>query len=168
MKHLSEYINESLKDVFKKFIGKLSKDTEIKKDNEYNIQIKGSINDNKILLDKKELIEASKKLSEKYDNKNFLFILCKMMHADDVSMPYCYEYKEIKNNEIILSKIDWNNINKLKDNINNFFNDIDDVKEDNLYIEIKEKDSYFNNANVVLERYHMNDYIAILISYYIE
>ena len=168
MKHLSEYINESLKDVFKKFIGKLSKDTEIKKDNEYNIQIKGSINDNKIFLDKKELIEASKKLSEKYDNKNFLFILCKMMHADDVSMPYCYEYKEIKNNEIILSKIDWNNINKLKDNINNFFNDIDDVKEDNLYIEIKEKDSYFNNANVVLERYHMNDYIAILISYYIE
>ena len=168
MKHLSEYINESLKDVFKKFIGKLSKDTEIKKDNEYNIQIKGSINDNKILLDKKELIEASKKLSEKYDNKNFLFILCKMMHADDVSMPYCYEYKEIKNNEIVLSKIDWNNINKLKDNINNFFNDIDDVKEDNLYIEIKEKDSYFNNANVVLERYHMNDYIAILISYYIE
>ena len=168
MKHLSEYINESLKDVFKKFIGKLSKDTEIKKDNEYNIQIKGSINDNKIFLDKKELIEASKKLSEKYDNKNFLFILCKMMHADDVSMPYCYEYKEIKNNEIVLSKIDWNNINKLKDNINNFFNDIDDVKEDNLYIEIKEKDSYFNNANVVLERYHMNDYIAILISYYIE
>ena len=168
MKHLSEYINESLKDVFKKFIGKLSKDTEIKKDNEYNIQIKGSINDNKIFLDKKELIEASKKLSEKYDNKNLLFILCKMMHADDVSMPYCYEYKEIKNNEIILSKIDWNNINKLKDNINNFFNDIDDVKEDNLYIEIKEKDSYFNNANVVLERYQMNDYIAILISYYIE
>ena len=168
MKHLSEYINESLKDVFKKFIGKLSKDTEIKKDNEYNIQIKGSINDNKILLDKKELIETSKKLSEKYDNKNFLFILCKMMHADDVSMPYCYEYKEIKNNEIVLSKIDWNNINKLKDNINNFFNDIDDVKEDNLYIEIKEKDSYFNNANVVLERYNMNDYIAILVSYYIE
>ena len=167
MKHLSEYINESLKDVFKKFIGKLSKDTEIKKDNEYNIQIKGSINDNKILLDKKELIETSKKLSEKYDNKNFLFILCKMMHADDVSMPYCYEYKEIKNNEIVLSKIDWNNINKLKDNINNFFNDIDDVKEDNLYIEIKEKDSYFNNVNVVLERYNMNDYIAILISYYI-
>ena len=167
MKHLSEYINESLKDVFKKFIGKLSKDTEIKKDNEYNIQIKGSINDNKILLDKKELIEASKKLSEKYDNKNLLFILCKMMHADDVSMPYCYEYKEIKNNEIVLSKIDWNNINKLKDNINNFFNDIDDVKEDNLYIEIKEKDSYFNNVNVVLERYNMNDYIAILISYYI-
>lgn len=167
MKHLSEYINESLKDVFKKFIGKLSKDTEIKKDNEYNIQIKGSINDNKIFLDKKELIEASKKLSEKYDNKNLLFILCKMMHADDVSMPYCYEYKEIKNNEIVLSKIDWNNINKLKDNINNFFNDIDDVKEDNLYIEIKEKDSYFNNVNVVLERYNMNDYIAILISYYI-
>ena len=168
MKHISEYINESLKDVFKKFIGKLSKDTEIKKDNDYNIQIKGSINDNKILLDKKELIEASKKLSEKYDNKNFLFILCKMMHADDVSMPYCYEYKEIKNNEIILSKIDWNNINKLKNNIDNFFNDIDDVKEDNVYIEIKEKESSFNNANVVLERYQMNDYIAILISYYIE
>ena len=168
MKNISEYINESLKDVFKKFISKLSKDTEIKKDNEYNIQIKGSINDNKILLDKKELIETSKKLSEKYDNKNFLFILCKMMHADDVSMPYCYEYKEIKNNEIVLSKIDWKNINKLKDNIDNFFNDIDNVKEDNLYIEIKEKDSYFNNANVVLERYNMNDYIAILISYYIE
>lgn len=168
MKHLSEYINESLKDIFKKFIGKLSKDTEVKKDNEYNIQIKGSINDNKILLDKKELIEASKKLSEKYDNKNLLFILCKMMHGDDVSMPYCYEYKEIKNNEIILSKIDWNNINKLKNNIDNFFNDADNINEDNVYIEIKEKESNFNNANVVLERYNMNDYIAILISYYIE
>ena len=64
MKHLSDYINESLKDIFKKFIGKLSKDTEIKKDNEYNIQIKGSIKDNKILLDKNELIDASKKLSD--------------------------------------------------------------------------------------------------------
>ena len=168
MKHLSEYINESLKDIFKKFIGKLSKDAEIKKDNDYNIQIKGSINDNKILLDKKELIEASKKLSEKYDNKNLLFILCKMMHADDISMPYCYEYKEIKNNEIILSKIDWNNINKLKNNIDNFFNDADNINEDNVYIEIKENESSFNNANVVLERYRMNDYIAILISYYIE
>ena len=168
MKQLSEYINESLKDVFKKFIGKLSKDTKVKKDNEYNIQIKGSINDNKILLDKKELIEASKKLSEKYDNKNLIFILSKMIHADDVSMPYCYEYKEIKNNEIILSKIDWNNINKLKNNIDNFFNDIDNINEDNVYIEIKEKESNFNNANVVLERYQMNDYIAILISYYIE
>lgn len=167
MKHLSEYINESLKDVFKKFIGKLSKDTEIKKDNEYNIQIKGSIKDNKILLDKNELIDASKKLSEKYDNKNLIFILCKMMHADDVSMPYCYEYKEIKNNEIILSKIEWNNINKLKNNIDNFFNDTDNINEDNVYIEIKEKESSFNNANVVLERYHMNDYIAILISYYV-
>lgn len=168
MKHLSEYINESLKDVFKKFIGKLSKDTEIKKDNEYNIQIKGSIKDNKILLDKNELIDVLKKLSEKYNNKNLIFILCKMMHADDVSIPYCYEYKEIKNNEIILSKYEWNNLYKLKNNIDNFFNDIDNVKEDKLIIEIDDKYSYFNNANVVLEKYRMNDYIAILISYYIE
>jgi len=168
MKHLSEYINESLKDIFKKFVGKLSKDVEVKKDNEYNIQIKGSIDDNKILLNKKELIDASKKLSEKYDNKNLLFILCKMRHADDVSMPYCYEYKEIKNNEIILSKIDCSKTDKLKNNIDNFFNDIDNVKEDNLTITIEDKDTYFNNANVVLERYNMNDYIAILISYYIE
>ena len=173
MRNVSEYINESFKDTIMNFFkGLFKKENNDNKDNKTkenknDVKIKGSLKDNKIILDKTELYNNIKKISEENKNKNLIFILCEMEHADDVSRPYIYEYKEIKNKEIILSKWDFKDINKIKNNIDKLITDLENIEDKELFININKKISEFNDSKVVLERFRMTDFVCILISFYI-
>lgn len=170
MKNVFEYINESFKssimNFFKELFKKENNDNKTK-ENPNNIKIKGSLDNHTIILNKDELYNSIKKISEDNKNKNLIFILCEMEHADDVSRPYIYEYKEIKNKEIILSKWDYKNLNDIKNNIDQFIKDLENIEDKELFININKKISEFNDSKVVLERFRMTDFVCILISFYI-
>ena len=173
MKNVSEYINESFKssimNFFKGLFKKENKENkeDKTKENPNNIKIKGSLDNHTITLNKDELYNSIKKISENNNNKNLIFILCEMETADNISCPYVYKYKEIKNKEIILSKWDWKDLNDIKNNIDQFIKDLENIKDEELIINVNEEAYRFNNSKVVLERFRMTDFVCVLISFYI-
>jgi len=171
MKSVSEYIDESFKSSIMNFFSKLfkkeNKDDNKTKENEYEIKIKGSLDNQTIKLNKDELYNSIKKLSETNNIKNFIFILCEMETADDVSRPYVYKYKEMKNKEIILSKWDCKNLNEIKNNIDQFIKDLENIKEEELIININKEAYRFNDSKVVLERFNMTDFVCVLVSFFV-
>lgn len=171
MKSISEYINESFKSSIMNFFKELfkkenNKDTETK-ENPNDIKIEGSLDNHIIILNKDELYNSIKKISENNNNKNLIFILCEMETADDISCPYVYKYKEIKNKEIILSKWDCKDLNDIKNNIDQFLKDLKNIKEEELIINVNEEAYRFNDSKVVLERFMMTDFVCILVSFFI-
>jgi hypothetical protein len=90
-----------------------------------------------------------------------------MQTADDVSCPYVYKYKEIKNKELILFKWDYKNLNDIKNNIDQFIKDLENIKEEELIINVNEEAYIFNNSKVVLEHFKMTDFVCVLISFFV-
>lgn len=181
MKTVYEYVNESFKSSIINFLKKLfKKEDKDNKDNETEennnrIKIKGSLDNNQIVtLNKDELYNSIKKFSEKNNNnKNLIFILCEMEHADDVERPYVYEYKGIKNNEIIISFVKnyLKDIDNSKNNIDKFIKDLENIKDEEITIDISnrpysKKPYKFNDSEVVLERLKMTDFVCVLISFW--
>jgi len=172
MKNVYEYINESFKSSIMNFFKGLfkkennNKDTKTK-ENPNDIKIKGSLDNHTIILNKDELYNGIKKISENNNNKNLIFILCEMQKADDVSCPYVYKYKEIKNKELILSKWDYKNLNDIKNNIDQFIKDLENIKEEELIINVNEEAYIFNNSKVVLEHFKMTDFVCVLVSFFV-
>lgn len=172
MKNVYEYINESFKSSIINFFKGLfkkennNKDTKTK-ENPNDIKIKGSLDNHTIILNKDELYNGIKKISENNNNKNLIFILCEMQKADDVSCPYVYKYKEIKNKELILSKWDYKNLNDIKNNIDQFIKDLENIKEEKLIINVNEEAYIFNNSKVVLEHFKMTDFVCVLVSFFV-